>query len=193
MQKIHHLGILGIISWSFLVAPLWASAQTTPTRDRCPGIYYEEPWNRILAVPSQCPPNAATQVPEGAYTPPQVPTDPAIQPPQPGPAQEVIATVKPVNGRVDMRLNNTLDIPISYEVLGYTTPPRSLSGGQQVLLRDLRLPATITVIREDDGLIGIMPISSRSSLLEINLNDEPTIDRIYGVIEIERDGQVSVE
>jgi hypothetical protein len=191
MRKLHQLGILGIVSSSFLVVPLTASAQTTPTRDRCPGIYYEEPWNRILAVPSECPPNAASQAPEGTYTLPQVPTDPAIQPPQPGSRSEPLATVTTRDGVVDVRLNNTTDVPVFYEALGYSER-RSLPSGQQGVLRNLPLPVTISIIRSDDGLIGIVPVASRAGLLELTLNEEPSIDRIYGVLKIDRDGEVSL-
>jgi hypothetical protein len=94
---------------------------------------------------------------------------------------------------VDVILNNVTDVPISYEVLGSAEPPRSLSVGRQVVLRKVQVPVTISVIRQDKGLIGIEPIASRSGLLELNLNENPTIDRIYGVIRIDSDGQVTLD
>lgn len=50
---------------------------------------------------------------------------------------------------------------------------------------------TITLVREDDGLIEISPIlTSHSEMLEINIEEETSLDSVQGTIRIQADGQV---
>nr|WP_290226028.1 hypothetical protein [Trichocoleus desertorum] len=81
---------------------------------------------------------------------------------------EAIATVMPLNGRVDVMLRNNTGTTITYEVIGHTQP-RSLAGGAEVMLQDLPVPMTITTLRPDRGLVQIAPIAgpkqTRSALL----------------------------
>jgi hypothetical protein len=203
-------GLVSAICGSLLIGlpaiPLAASAAPIPKVNPCPGIYYAEPFNRTRIVPPGCPPNAATQrlqtgeIPDRAvttdrevFTEPLTPAPPPsgmIQPPLPETRSNAIARVTPMDGKVDVKLKNNTNAPISYQALGYTER-RFLSGGEEVVLLDLPTPVTITTVRQDRGLVDVIPISnSQPGMLEISLNESKTLDDNQGVLRIQRDGQV---
>lgn len=207
-------GILGTIVGGLLIGlpaiPLAASAQPLSTLDKvnpCPGIYYVEPFNRTRIVPQGCPPNAATRgtstrgvVPDRSvirdrevFTEPLTPAPPptgVMQPPLPETRSNPIAMVTPTNGTVDVKLNNDTKALISYEALGHTQR-RFISGGEDVVLQNLPTPVTITMVRQDKGLVKVIPVpSSEEGMLEISLQEETTLDNNQGVLRIQKNGQV---
>lgn len=214
--KIKQAGLLGIMGGSLLAgfsvfAPQ-ASAQINP----CPGIYYEEPYNLYVASPEGCPPNARTEMlqaqpgQDGNY-PSQddsvsLETGPAPITNQPGgeayPYEPYgregiaadlppIARVEPMNGMVDVQLMNSTNIPIYYEVTG-ETGRRIISAQDEAYLQNISLPATITAVRTDDGLLRVVPERTAEGTLELSLEEDPTFDDTQGVIRIQPDGQVFV-
>ncbi|MDI9636041.1 hypothetical protein QM565_09615 [Geitlerinema splendidum] len=192
-----------------------AKAQINP----CPSIYYEEPYNRAIAVPQGCPPNAASQLAPQAARPL---TQPGMQPgqmaqpgmqqrpmaqgmqpgqmAQPGMQQaqipfrgnDVIARVQPTDGTVNIRLVNSTNANITYEAIGHTQP-RTLPGRTDTVLENLPAPVTLTMLRQDNGLIDITPIRNvETGVLEVSVREAPSFDDTQGTLEIQQDGRVVV-
>lgn len=210
------LGIVKAICGSLILGvpaiALSATAQTLSSKlNPCPGIYYQEPFNRLSIVPQGCPANDAvrrldasrgtgTMVDRGVrdrglFTAPltTAPPPPGVpQPPLPEERSQAVANVMPMDGMVNVKLKNNTNAIISYEAVGYTQR-RFLPGGEETVLQNLPTPVTITLVRQDDGLLEVMPMSaSEQGLLEVGLAEETTLDDTQGVLRIQRDGQVFV-
>lgn len=167
--------------------PFAASALPSSVLNPCPRIYYEEPFNSTRIVPEGCPPNEATRllvIPSGTSR------TPVTQPPLPEARSNPIATVMPMEGKVDVKLKNDTNALIFYQAIQYTDR-RALSGGKEVVLQNLPTPVTITMIRQDGGLLQVMPMNtSQSGMLEVTLDETTNFDNNLGALRIQRDGQV---
>lgn len=204
------VGLVSAICGSLLIGlpaiPLAASAVPASKVNPCPGIYYEEPFNSTRLVPQGCPPNAATQrvqtggIPDRAvttdqevFTEPLTPAPPpvgVIQPPLPETRSNAIALIAPINGKVDVKLKNNTNAIISYEAIGHTQR-RFLAAGEETVLQNLPTPVTITTVRQDKGLVDVIPVSSsQPGMLEVSLNESKNLDDNLGALRIQRDGQV---
>ncbi|MCC5603896.1 hypothetical protein [Nostoc favosum] len=202
------VGLVGTICGTLLVgfSAITQSAVAQPRISQinpCPSIFYEEPHrNRVLA-PAGCPPNAATlrfggqQQTTGSQSI-MVPAYPmngrrttVIQPPAPESRQSAIATITPTAGTVDVKLKNNTNAGISYQAIGHTQP-RFLAGGQEFVLRDLPTPISITLVRQDGGLLKVMPMSTSEGegTLAVSLDETTNFDNNQGVLRIQKDGQV---
>lgn len=181
--------------------PLTAYAvpkRPNPKRNPCPKIYYEEPYNSKLIVPAGCTPNAATTrwkqtgeaVDQSINVVPPVTNVKPIQPPLPEDRANAIATIKPIAGKVSVVLKNDTNARISYQALKHTQV-RYLEGGEEVVLRDIPTPATITMVREDRGLLRVIPMSTEEDgMLTVTLDEKTTFDNNQGVLRIQEDGDV---
>jgi hypothetical protein len=93
-------------------------------------------------------------------------------------------------GKVSVMLKNDTNARISYQAVTHTEV-RYLEGGEEVILRDIPIPVTITMVREDKGLLRVMPMSSEEDgMLTINLDEETKFDNNQGALRIQEDGQV---
>ncbi|MEA5598521.1 hypothetical protein [Rivularia sp. UHCC 0363] len=173
-------------------------ARPNPKRNPCPKIYYEEPYNNKIIVPAGCTPNAATTrwkqtgqaVDQSLNAIPPVTNVKPIQPPIPENRASAVATIKPMMGKVSVTLKNDTNARISYQVLTHTEV-RYLEGGKEVVLRDIPAPATITMVREDKGLLRVMPMSGKEDgMLTVSLDEKTTPDNDQGVLRIQADGDV---
>jgi len=116
----------------------------------------------------------------------------SAQPPLPETLQNAIATVIPLNGRVDVMLRNNTGTTITYEVIGHTQP-RSLAGGAEVMLQDLPVPVTITTLRPDRGLVRIAPIvGAQAGAIGFALDETTRLGSDQEAIRIQNNGQVLV-
>jgi len=208
MYNLHHaslkkIGLAGTAFGSLLIG-LSAIAQSavaqpqTPKVNPCPSIFYEEPHRYRVMVPAGCPPNAATLrfqqqgqtsgQPTILVVPSRTGVRP-IQPPVPENRQSAIATVTPTAGTVDVKLKNNTNAGVSYQAIGHTQP-RYLAGGQEFVLRDLPTPISITLVRQDGGLLKVMPTSTSEGTLAVSLDETSNFDNNQGVLRIQSDGQV---
>ncbi|MDJ0735389.1 MAG: hypothetical protein QNJ47_15250 [Nostocaceae cyanobacterium] len=171
---------------------------STGTVNPCPRIYYEEPFSERNIVPLGCPPNALTMrleaqgiTPEQRYPYRQRQVG-VIQPPAPETRSLAIATVIPINGRIDVKLRNNTNTPITYQAIGHTGE-RTLLARQEVTLRGLSLPLTLTTIRQDEGFLRIIPIStSETGVLELSLDETTNFSQSQTSIMIQPQGGVYV-
>ncbi len=200
------VGSVGTIFGTFLVgfSAISQSAVAQPRISQinpCPSIFYEEPHRNRVMVPAGCPPNAATlrfggqQQTTGSQNI-MVPAYPmnrrrtnVIQPPAPESRQSAIATITPTAGTVDVKLKNNTNVGISYQAIGHTEP-RYLAGGQEFVLQNLPTPITVTLVRLDEGLLKVIPMSTSEGMLSVSLDETTNFDSNQGVLRIQKDGQV---
>ena len=149
-----NLSWLGVISASLLVSlstiafaggpppqgkPAAAPATTEPAS--------QEP---AKAQPATTQPNATPAAPQAT---PQTPAQTMAAPARfPLPS----ARVEPSEGVVTIKLVNTTNALISYQVVG-DTQPRTLGEQSEIQLKGLKTPVTITYQREDGGLLMVRP------------------------------------
>jgi hypothetical protein len=179
------LGLLPIV----LIHP--GAAQT---RNPCPRIYYEEPFDTTRSVPAGCPANAATRLRQPPTAPRLTPNPQAGNasptPPLPETVQETIAVVTPVGGTVDIRLQNDATTAITYQVVG-NTEQRTLSGGQQVVLQGLPVPTTLTLVRPDGGFVKVRPLAAETTgVLSLSLVGTGDLGENVRTLNIQPNGQV---
>jgi hypothetical protein len=207
-SSLKEVGLVGTIFGTLLVgfSAITQSAVAQPRISQinpCPSIFYEEPHRNRVMVPAGCPPNAATlrfggqQGTTGSQGI-MVPAYPmngrrtnvnVIQPPAPESRQSAIATITPTAGTVDVKLKNNTNAGISYQAIGQTQP-RYLAGGQEFVLRNLPTPISITLVRQDGGLLKVMPTSTSEGTLAVSLDETTNFNDNQGVLRIQKDGQV---
>lgn len=111
---------------------------------------------------------------------------------QPLPTQsddELVTSFTALGGQVTIEFNNETGAPLTYEVLGITEP-RVLPPEQSVLLQNIPLDATITAVRNDNGLIDITGSGGETGQLSLSIVREVNFDDTQGVIIIEASGRV---
>jgi hypothetical protein len=199
------IGLAGTAFGSLLISlstmPQSAVAQQQTSKlNPCPRIFYEEPHRNRVLVPQGCPPNAATLRFRGQqqFTNSQnpiivIPVYPVngrrstvIQPPFPESRQSASANIRATAGTVDVKLKNNTNAGISYQAIGHTQP-RFLVGGQEFVLRNLPTPVTITLVREDGGLLKVMPVSTSQGMLSVSLDEARGVEnpkRWSGVLKL---------
>lgn len=188
---------LSIVLGSFTGLVGFASVSTaTPASalNPCPGIYYEEPHNSLRIVPQGCPPNAKTRLLNEQG---QVPITSSInqvtpiQPPLPETQQMVIATITPQMGRVNVRLRNATNTQVIYQAIG-NTPQRMLAGREEIVLQGIPVPATVTFLRPDGGLVKVIAIASAEpGVLVLRLDEATGLNDSQATMRIQSSGQVS--
>jgi hypothetical protein len=168
------------------------AANAVPKVNPCPKIYYEEPHNSTRISPVGCPPNEATKAQLDRPTLPLVTLTP--KPVQSSIIREqiAIATVTPQSGQINMRLRNTMQTMLTYQALGETSP-RSLGGGEEILLQNLPLPMTLTLNRTDGGLVKVVPMSNqKEGVLGISITEASGLSDSQLNLLVQSEGQVYV-
>ncbi|MEO1402571.1 MAG: hypothetical protein AAFV72_15185 [Cyanobacteria bacterium J06635_1] len=114
------------------------------------------------------------------------------EPPLPGQLSDPIARVTPVNGRITIELKNETGANLTYEVFGITDQRTLMADDEPVMLQNIPLAATITLLRQDNGLIDITASSEEAGMLSISILRETNFDDTQGVIDIQPNGSVFV-
>ncbi|EAW35036.1 hypothetical protein L8106_07971 [Lyngbya sp. PCC 8106] len=217
LQNLKKTKLLGAICGSLLLGlpfvPKVASAQPTTDLEYCFDDFYQEPLNSMVRVPPGCPDNDYTRevgVKEELETetntsqremntntrqynrqynrPGQVGV---IQPPMPTRQMRTMGNID-INGRtVDVSLNNDTNAGVTYQVIGHTDD-RLLYEGNETELLNLPLPVTITVLREDAGLIDIQDMMAENGEVQFKLQEEGNLTGSEKTIRIQEDGTVFV-
>ena len=102
---------------------------------------------------------------------------------------ELVTRFTALDNRVTIELNNETGAPLTNEVLGITDQ-RLLPPEQSVLLQNIPLDATVTAVRNDNGLIDITGSGGDTGELSLSITREINFDDTQGVIIIERSGRV---
>lgn len=155
-----------------------------------PSVLNEPPYNSSGSPAPVSSPPASTTLPNTPQT--GSPSTPSGQSSSAEPQIKTVATVQPVAGRVAVMMKNDTNAVITYQVVGQTEV-RTLKGQGSAILRDLPTPITITVNREDGGLLKIMPESSdKSGMLSVTFNESANVTEQQNSIRVTEDGQVSL-
>jgi hypothetical protein len=156
-----------------------------------PSVFSESPYNRLsllLADSSQATKQA--QMPASDDTETQAPSEPEIKPRSE--AQENrIALVKAVNGQFKIRLVNYTNTAITYELVGHTNQ-RQLTANTSFMLQDLAMPVTVTVLREDGGLVKVTPRPAAPGILELRLDEALNLDQDRRAVRVREGGSLLV-
>lgn len=185
--------VLGSLTGITVFSSISTAAPTTGVNP-CPSIYYEEPYDRLLVVPQGCPPNKT--IPKLVNQQPGMPTFPSVKPMMPEQLlpedqQPVLATVVPQMGKVNVLLKNATDTPITYQVLG-NTDERTLAARAEIMLKDLPVPATLTFLRSDGGLVKAVPIAnSEAGVLDLTLDESMGLSDSQTTVRVQSSGKVN--
>ena len=163
-------GLFKAIGVGLLIAlPAMPVASVALPLNPRPSIFNEAPYNRS---------------PGGEPT-----TEPVLQPP-PEEQQPPSAIVMPVNGKINIKLMNATNTVVNYQVIGDTNQ-RTLAGGTDVTLQNIATPVTVTCVREDNGLLKVIPTASQG-LLEVMLDETTSLDEDQHTIRVEQSGGVLI-
>lgn len=171
--------VLGSLTGMALFSSMSMAAAPTSGTNPCPGIYYQEPYNRSIVVPQGCPPNAMSAELGNQQ-------QPVAEEQQP-----VLATIVPQMGKVSVLLKNGTNAPITYQVLG-NTQQRRLAARAEIMLQALPVPATLTFLRPDGGLVRVVPIgNSEPGVLDLTLNGAMGLSDSQTTVRIQSSGKVN--
>ena len=215
LQNLKNTKLLGAICGSLLLGlpfiPKVASAQPATDLEYCFDDFYQEPLNSMVRVPPGCPDNDYTrevgvdeeleteassrqmEMEMNSNTQPYNRSNRVgvIQPPMPARQMRTMGNID-VNGRtVDVSLNNDTNTGVTYQVIGHTGD-RLLYEGNETELLNLPLPVTITVLREDAGLIDIQDMMAEDGEVKFTLQEEGDLTGSEKTIRIQEDGTVFV-
>jgi len=96
--------------------------------------------------------------------------------------------VMPVNGKINIKLMNATNAVVTYQVIGDTNQ-RTLAGGLDVTLQNIKTPLTVTFVREVDSSL----LSSQSQgLLEVTLDESTNLDEDQDTVRVEKGGTVFI-
>jgi hypothetical protein len=116
-------------------------------------------------------------------------TEPAT-PPLPETQQVPSTTIQPLNGRVNIQLNNETAAAVNYQVIGDTNQ-RSLAGKSAATLQDLKVPTTLTFKRQDGGLLQVTTTpASEQGTLEVTLRETTDLGTDKSTLRVQEQGGV---
>jgi hypothetical protein len=93
--------------------------------------------------------------------------------------------------RVNIMLINKTNAAISYQAIG-DTQIRTLPGRGTVMLQGLRVPTTLTLDRQDFGLLSVTPKQSEktSGTIEVTLNTTTSLGADQTTLRVEDNGSI---
>lgn len=154
------------------------SGTSTSSLNPRPSIFNEPPYNR----------SQSTSPTDSNAAPITEPTPGAITPPLPE-QQTPSAIATPVDGKINIKLTNTTNAVVSYQVIGDTNQ-RFLSGDSNVTLQNIKTPVTVTFRRQDNGLLKVNPQATSEGLLEVTLDEATSLNEDNTTMRIQQDGKV---
>lgn len=98
--------------------------------------------------------------------------------------------VMPTEGTVAIKLVNTTNAVINYQVIG-VTPPRTLGEQSEILLKNVKVPITLTYQRPDGGLLLVRPQATATpGMLQVSFGATTDLGADTKSMEIQEDGKV---
>jgi hypothetical protein len=160
----NYLAFLGIITLGVFL-PLSVLAESPELTQQ-----YPNPNNRINVYPQNS--NSTPTVPVGEGS--QV-------------------AIEPVNGYVSVKLINTTNTPVRYQVIGDTNL-RILSNSSSANLQELQTPVNISFYREDGGrLFATAKKSATPGVLEVSLTEAMNTESYHGSLTVEPTGRINFQ
>ncbi|MEG4800797.1 hypothetical protein QUB63_13895 [Microcoleus sp. ARI1-B5] len=100
------------------------------------------------------------------------------------------ARVTPTEGMVVIKLVNTTNALINYQVVG-VTQPRTLGEQSEILLTNIKVPITLTYQRPDGGLMLVRPqATAMPGMLQVSFGATTDLGADTKSLEIQEDGRV---
>jgi hypothetical protein len=88
-------------------------------------------------------------------------------------------------GEASVKLTNSTNAQISYQAIGHTESPM-LAGKAEFVLPNLPRPLTVTMVREDGGLLKVKPMpSSETGMVAASRDETTNFDDNQGVLRIQ--------
>lgn len=145
-----------------------------------------------VSQPEATPP--ATETPESETPTPSPTPSPSGKPaaPQDPPARFPLpsARVTPAEGMVVIKLVNTTNALINYQIVG-VTPTRTLGEQSEILLTNLKTPLTLTYQRPDGGLLLVRPqATAMQGMLQVSFGATTDLGVDTKSMEVQEDGKV---
>ncbi len=98
--------------------------------------------------------------------------------------------VTPMEGMVVIKLVNTTNAVINYQVIG-VTPQRTLGEQSEMLLTKIKVPITLTYQRPDGGLLLVRPQATATpGMLQVSFGATTDLGADTKSMEIQEDGKV---
>lgn len=156
-----------------------------------PSVFWEAPYNRsLLLLAKSLRLTKQLQTPANSDIENQAPSEPEIKPWSE--AQENRkALVKAINGQFKIRLMNSTNTAVTYELIGHTNQ-RQLTGNTSFMLQNLAMPVTVTVLRADGGLVKIIPRPAAPGILELRLDEALNLDQDRRAVRVRKGGSLLV-
>ena len=100
------------------------------------------------------------------------------------------ARVTPVDGMVTIKLVNTTNAVINYQVVGMTQP-RTLGEQSEISIKNLKIPITLTYQRPDGGLLLVRAQATATpGMLQISFGATTDLGADTKSLEVQEDGKV---
>ncbi|MEG5057276.1 hypothetical protein QUB60_07385 [Microcoleus sp. A2-C5] len=100
------------------------------------------------------------------------------------------ARVSPAEGMVVIKLVNTTNALINYQIVG-VTPPRTLGEQSEIVLKNIKVPITLTYQRPDGGLLLVRPqATAMQGMLQVSFGATTDLGADTKSLEIQEDGRV---
>ena len=127
---------------------------------------------------------AANEEPVSQPTPAATTTDAPPRFPLPS------ARVTPSEGMIVIKLVNTTNAVINYQIVG-VTPQRTLGEQSEILLKTIQVPITLTYQRPDGGLLLVRPqATAMPGMLQVSFGATTDLATDTKSLEIQEDGKV---
>jgi len=100
------------------------------------------------------------------------------------------ARVTPSEGMIVIKLVNTTNAVINYQIVG-VTPQRTLGEQSEILLKSIQVPITLTYQRPDGGLLLVRPqATAMPGMLQVSFGATTDLATDTKSLEIQEDGKV---
>jgi len=85
---------------------------------------------------------------------------------------------------------NATNAVVTYQVIGDTNQ-RTLAGGLDVTLQNIKTPLTVTLREEEKGF-KVSPKAASQGLLEVTLDESTNLDEDQDTVRVEKGGTVFI-
>jgi hypothetical protein len=100
------------------------------------------------------------------------------------------ARVTPAEGMIVIKLVNTTNAVINYQIVG-VTPQRTLGEQSEIVLKTIQVPITLTYQRPDGGLLLVRPqATAMPGMLQVSFGATTELATDTKSLEIQEDGKV---
>ena len=100
------------------------------------------------------------------------------------------ARVTPSEGMIVIKLVNTTNAVINYQIVG-VTPQRTLGEQSEIVLKTIQVPITLTYQRPDGGLLQVRPqATAMPGMLQVSFGATTELGTDTKSLEIQEDGKV---